>query len=75
MIAGQFIGLLTAQGLDLGVGTEALSEVIGAFIFLGLAYIDAKYPNTFSFLENAPVNAVETEEDLINGEYEEDVYE
>lgn len=46
LIAGAIIGLLANYGLKLGVDTATLSEVIGAIIFLGLAYVDMKYPNT-----------------------------
>ena len=46
LISGAIIGLVANYGLKLGVDTATLSEVIGAFIFLALAYIDMKYPNT-----------------------------
>ena len=46
LIAGAIIGLLANYGLKLGVDTATLSEVIGAIIFLGLAYVDMKYTNT-----------------------------
>lgn len=46
LFAGAIIGLLPHHGLKLGVDTTTLSEVIGAIIFLALAYIDMKYPNT-----------------------------
>lgn len=51
-IAGATIGTLTAHGLNLTIDTSTLTEVISAIIFLGVGYVDAKYPNTFSFLDN-----------------------
>ena len=53
-IAGWLITTLAAQGLNLGVDSETLAAVIGAFIMLGVGYVDAKYPNTFRFLGNDP---------------------
>jgi len=71
LIAGQFLGLLAAQGFDFGVDAATLSQVIGAFIFLLLAYVDAKYPNCFKFLGNAGEDFdLETEEIVLNDEYE-----
>ena len=51
-IAGWLIGLIAAQGLDLGIDTTTLAQVITAFIFLALGYLDAKYPNNFKFLHD-----------------------
>lgn len=68
MIAGNVIGALAAQGLNLNVDAKVLSEVIGSFIFLGIGYIDAKYPNTFKFLGNAKV-PVAPEDEILNQEY------
>ena len=70
LIAGQVIGALTAQGLNLNVDATTLSEVIGAFIFLGIGYIDAKYPNTLKFLNNAKTPVVP--EEHITGDIEDD---
>ena len=72
-IAGYLIGALAAQGLDLPFDAEVLSQLISTLLFFCLAYIDAKYPNTFSFLDNAPSFEVETEEDLINEDYYEEI--
>ena len=68
LIAGWSIGLLAAYGLNLGVDASTLAEVIGAFIFLIIGYIDAKNPNTFKFLGNdsTPVAA---ESEILNDEY------
>ena len=68
MIAGNVIGALAAQGLNLNVDATTLSEVIGAFIFLGIGYIDAKYPNTFKILGNAKTPVVP--EEHITGDIE-----
>lgn len=55
LIAGWFIGLLANYGLNLGIASEGLSEVIGAIIFLALAHIDATNPNTiFNKTEKTP---------------------
>ena len=72
-LAGYLIGALAAQGLDLPFDAEVLSQLISTLLFFCLAYIDAKYPNTFSFLDNAPSFEVETEEDLINEDYYEEI--
>lgn len=77
MIAGNVIGALAAQGLNLNVDAKVLSEVIGAFIFLGIGYIDAKFPNTFKILGNAktpvaPENGVLNEE-YVTGDMEDDI--
>lgn len=72
LIAGAIIGLLANYGLKLGVDTATLSEVIGAIIFLGLAYIDMKYPNTIirGKTTTTPDNTIEEEDLLLNEEYE-----
>ena len=73
-IAGYLIGALASKGLNLPIDADILSQMIGALIFFGLAWIDAKYPNTFAFLDNAPSEPVlETEEDLINEDYYEEI--
>ena len=72
-IAGYLIGALASKGLNLPIDADILSQMIGALIFFGLAWIDAKYPNTFKFLGNAPNFEVETEEDLINEDYYEEI--
>ena len=69
MIAGWIISLAIANGLDLGVDAVTLAEVIGAILGLIYGYVDAKYPNTFSWLGNAkPV--VDGTETVLNDEYE-----
>jgi len=72
-LAGYLIGALAAQGLDLPFDAEVLSQLISTLLFFCLAYIDAKYPNTFAWLDNAPSFEVETEEDLINEDYYEEI--
>lgn len=51
-IAGYCIGALAQMGLNLPIDQMQLSEIIGMLIFLGVGYVDSKYPNTFSFLGN-----------------------
>ncbi len=72
-LAGYLIGALAAQGLNLPFDAEVLSQLISTLLFFCLAYIDAKYPNTFSFLDNAPCFELESEEDLINEDYYEEI--
>ena len=73
-LAGYLIGALASKGLNLPIDADILSQMIGALIFFGLDYIDAKYPNTFAFLDNAPIEiTMETEEDLINEDYYEEI--
>ena len=75
-LAGYLVGLLAAHNLDLGVDTATLSQLIGTLLFFILAYIDAKYPNTFSFLGNqeevdmGTILGYPTEETVLNDEYE-----
>ena len=68
LIAGWAIGTLAAHGLELGVDAATLAQVIGAFIFLIIGYIDAKFPNTFKVLGNA-TEPVASEETVLNDEY------
>jgi hypothetical protein len=68
-ISGWILSTLAAQGYNLGIDATTLASVIGAVIGLLFAYIDAKYPNSFKWLDNAPV-PMETEETVLNDEYE-----
>lgn len=74
-VAGYLIGAAAAKGLNLPIDTEALSQLIGTLLFFILAYIDAKYPNTFSWLGNAETVDMGTilgyppEETVMNDEY------
>ena len=68
LIAGWAIGTLAAHGLELGVDAATLAQVIGAFIFLVIGYIDAKFPNTFKCLGNG-TEPVASEETVLNDEY------
>lgn len=67
-IAGWIISALAAQGYNLGVDAATLASVIGAFIGLIIAYIDAKYPNSFRFLGNAQL-PIDSTEPVLNDEY------
>ena len=66
-IAGWIITTLATKGYNLGVDAATLASVIGAFIGLILAYIDAKYPNSFKVLGNANIA---TNGPALNDEYE-----
>ena len=73
-IAGYLIGVAASQGLDLPVDTAALSQCISTIIFIIIAYIDAKFPNTFGFLNNNPsLDDYPTGEVVMNDEYEAEV--
>jgi len=71
--AGWIITALAAAGYNFGVDAATLASVIGAIIGLLLAYIDAKYPNSFKFLGNDEEDApalVDSIEPVLNDEYE-----
>ena len=51
---------------------DQLISIILAIVGLIIAYVDAKYPNTLSFLDNAEP-ALETEEVVMNDEYESEI--
>lgn len=73
-LAGWIIAGLTAHNLNLGIDAVTLANVIGALIGLILSYIDARYPNTFGWLDNQIDNTViDTEEPVLNDEYESDL--
>ena len=52
MFAGYALGYFISIGLQLPITQEQLSEILFTVICFIAAYIDAKYPNTFSFLGN-----------------------
>ena len=69
-LAGYLIGVAASHGLNLPIDQQQLSEIFVTIIFFAFAYLDAKYPNTFSFLGNSKVAlAYETEEKILNDEY------
>lgn len=63
-LAGYIIATLTAHNLNLNIDASMLAELIGAIIFLALGYLDAKYPNTFKFLNNNVESQEDPEEDI-----------
>lgn len=71
MFAGWCIGYFASRGFDLPVDAETLAEVMFTLLCFGWACLDAKYPNAFKFLHKNRECAciVETEEDLVNEEY------
>ena len=69
-IAGWFIGFCISKGLNFPVDTQTLSQVIAGFIWLGIAYIDSKYPNTFKFLGNDIRPPYDVDNPVLNDEYE-----
>ena len=69
--AGWILGLAAAKGLNLGIDAQTLAEVIGAILGFVYSYLDAKYPNSFKWLDNAINSVAIDEEDLVlNEEYE-----
>ena len=68
VIAGWFIGLCVAYGINLPVDQVTLSEIIFAIIMLIWAYFDAKYPNKLGIFGNKP--SVDAVEPVLNDEYE-----
>lgn len=75
-LAGWLLGTLAAKGLNLPIDTTTLSQIISTIIFFILAYIDAKYPNTFNFLGNANMETIleyPGGEVVLNEEYETEV--
>ena len=70
IIAGYLLATATANGLNLPIDQATLSQIIISIIFFGLAYLDAKYPNTFKFLGNSKaVLLYDNEEKVLNDEY------
>ena len=69
--AGYCLGYLVSIGFNLPISAEQLAEILFMLLCLVWSYFDMKYPNAFKFFRNSPVASVETEEDLINEEYEE----
>lgn len=69
-IAGWFIGLCVANGLNFPVDAATLSEVLFGIVVLGIGYIDAKYPNTMKWLGNAIRPNVDLDNPVLNDEYE-----
>ena len=68
--AGWIISLAAAHGLNLGVDATTLAQVLGVIFGFAYSYLDAKYPNTFSWLDNVMKKTIDTEETVLNDEYE-----
>lgn len=68
MFAGYALAYFVSIGLNLPITQEQLSEIIMTVIFFLIAYIDAKYPNTFKFLGNDKT-VTNYEETVMNDEY------
>lgn len=65
IFAGYAIAYFAGKGFALPINEEQLAEIIFSLLGLLLAYIDAKNPNTFAFLDNDNVLVDLVEEDLI----------
>lgn len=53
IIAGWAIGIAVSNGLQLPITEAQLSEIIFMILVAFIGYLDSKYPNTFSFLDNS----------------------
>ena len=71
--AGYCIGYLVSIGLNLPITAEQLSEILFMLLCLAWSYLDMKYPNAFKWLKNNQIVDTETEEDLINQDYYEEI--
>ena len=54
----------------LGVDQNIITTFLTALLALLLALLDAKYPNTFKYFDNDNNPIIETEETVLNPEYE-----
>ena len=54
----------------LGVDQNIITTFLTALLALLLALLDAKYPNTFKYFDNDHKPVIETEELVLNEEYE-----
>ena len=71
-IAGYSVAYFVSKGINLPIDSATLAEWIGIIIGLIIAYIDAKYPNTFGFLGNnkQTQQKMVLKEIVLNEEYE-----
>ena len=78
-LAGYLIGVAASKGLNLPIDTAALSQFISTIIFFIIAYVDAKYPNSFDWLGNGNIVDMGTilgypsQEVVLNEEYETEI--
>ena len=78
-LTGYIIGVAASKGLNLPIDAATLSQLISTVIFFIIAYIDAKYPNTFDWLGNGNLVDMGTilgypsEEVVLNEEYETEI--
>lgn len=71
MISGWAIGYAVSIGLDLPIDATQLSEILFTIICFIVAYIDAKFPNSFKRLGNyKPPITYPQGEVVLNDEYE-----
>lgn len=70
-IATWVLSLAASRGLNLGIDAETLAQILGVLAGLAYSYVDAKYPNTFNWLDNAiKSQSVAADEQVLNPEYE-----
>lgn len=70
--AGWIISTAAAKGFNLPVDATTLAQILGFIAGLAYSYLDAKYPNTFDWLGNAMNKTIDSEEPVLNDEYESD---
>ena len=70
--AGYCLGYFVSIGLNLPITAEQLSEILFMILCLAWSYFDMKYPNAFKWFKRDIDTVIETEENLINEEYEEE---
>ncbi len=68
--AGWIISLAASKGLNLPVDAATLAQILGFIAGIAYSYLDAKYPNTFDWLGNAMNKTIDTDEPVLNDEYE-----
>ena len=71
--AGYCLGYFISIGLNLPITAEQLSEILFMLLCLGWSYFDMKYPNAFKWFKKNMAPVMETEEDLINEDYYEEI--
>ena len=78
-LAGYLISVAASKALNLPIDTAALSQFISTIIFFIIAYVDAKYPNSFDWLGNGNLVDMGTilgypsQEVVLNEEYETEI--
>ena len=70
IIGGWAIGFCVSYGINLPVDQQTLSELIFAIFLLIWGILDAKFPNSLRWFGNAKNPTIESNEPVLNDEYE-----